>query len=86
MARDTRVESFVKMVERAVNETSSVMTVFEAMRLFGYITETQYSDFNTTWMRLTKAPSVRSDGAETIELARRPNLPEDPEDILPSIY
>jgi hypothetical protein len=82
MARDSRVEAFIKTTEQAV-VTGSVMSVFEAMRLFGYINEMEYSELNTAWLRMTRHPSVRSDGAETIELAR---TPIDPEEILPKEY
>lgn len=91
MARD-RVVPFVKMIEDACDKTS-VQTVFEAMRLFGYINEQQYSELNTAWVRMTAIPSVRSDGAETIELSRMKKRPqaddfvgltkEEKEDILP---
>lgn len=82
MARDGRVEAFIKTAEQAV-VTNNVMSVFEAMRLFGYINEIEYSELNTVWLRMTRQPSVRSDGAETIELAR---TPIDPEEILPREY
>lgn len=84
MARD-RVTPFVKMVEDACVRTS-VQGVFEAMRMFGYVNEQQYSELNTTWMKLTASTQVRSDGAETIELARfglRPLNMHDSEDIPP---
>jgi len=67
------------MVEIAVHEHSSVRDVIEAMRVFGYINEHQYSELNTGYTQMTHAPSVRSDGAETIELAR------DPVDTIPGM-
>lgn len=79
MARD-RVTPFVKMIEDACVRTS-VQTVFEAMRLFGYINEQQYSELNTTWQQMTSVPSVRNDGAETIELSRMKKT-SDPETLM----
>jgi hypothetical protein len=70
-----RVEPFLRMIEDAVALRPSVHSVIEAMRLFGYINEQQYSELNTAWVKMTTPAHVRSDGAETIELAR------DPQDI-----
>jgi hypothetical protein len=50
--------------------------IVEAMRIFGYINEIEYSGLNTE-LTILSTELVRSDGAETIELARR----LDPEDI-----
>jgi hypothetical protein len=71
----SRVEPFLRMIEDAMFNRMSVLSVIEAMRLFGYINEIQYSELNTAWVKITQAVPVRSDGAETIELAR------DPQDI-----
>jgi hypothetical protein len=68
------------MVVSAVHDKNSVFTVVEAMRVFGYINEQQYSELTTAYQRMAHAPSVRQDGAETIELARNP------EKILPGEY
>lgn len=81
-----RVAPFLRMVETAVPQNNNVQIVIEAMRIFGYINEIQYSELNTTWVRMQNLISRRSDGAETIELSREPQVPKDPEDILPSQY
>jgi len=75
MARD-RIVPFVKMIEYAVHEQSSVLGVIEAMRLFGYVNEIEYSELTTVYTQ--HATMVRHDGAETIPLARMT-----PEEILP---
>jgi hypothetical protein len=88
MARD-RTESFLRMI----SETGQPQTVIEAMRLFGYINEIQYSELNTAWIKMTAPVSFRTDGAETIELARHPKVGmaaeldwAEAEKILPSLY
>jgi hypothetical protein len=68
------------MISSAVSHKNSVYTIIEAMRVFGYINEQQYSELNTTFQQQTHAPSVRQDGAETIELARNPDK------VLPGEY
>lgn len=71
LTSEEMVRPFIKMVEDACVRTS-VQTVFEAMRMFGYVNEQQYSVLNTTWVRMTTPSHARNDGAETIELARKP--------------
>lgn len=78
MARD-KVIPFVRMIDHAAN----AQTVIEAMRIFGYINEQQYSELNTAWVMMTQQLVVRSDGAETIELARNP---EDIPGMIPREY
>lgn len=51
---------------------SSVLGVIEAMRIFGYVTEDEYSKLTTGWTKMTRFDFVRTDKAETIELARDP--------------
>jgi hypothetical protein len=51
-------------------------SIVEALRIFGYINEMEYSELNTE-LTILQREVVRGDGAETIELARR----GDPEDI-----
>lgn len=82
MARDNRLSPFLEMVQEAVHN-KDVRSIIEAMRIFGYINEIQYSNMNTQWSRITESSMVRTDGAETLELSRSPR---DPEEILPSIY
>jgi hypothetical protein len=67
-----RVIPFLRMIEDAVAIHPSVQSIIEAMRMFGYINEIQYSELNTEWVKMTTPVNVRSDGAETIELARDP--------------
>ena len=82
MARD-RVVPFMKMIEHAVHVQSSVLGVVEAMRMFGYVNEIEYSELTTVYAQQTQTHMVRHDGAETIPLARSYNSPEE---ILPSKY
>jgi hypothetical protein len=82
MVRDNRLSPFLDMVQEAVHN-KDVRSIIEAMRIFGYINEIQYSDMNTQWSRMTQSSMVRTDGAETLELSR---TPRDPEEVLPSIY
>jgi len=84
MARD-RVAPFLETIEQACIETS-VLSVIEAMRIFGYVSEDEYSKLTTGWTKMTRFSMVRIDGAETIELARENKLPQDPEEILPREY
>jgi len=44
--------------------------IVEALRIFGYINEIEYSELNTE-LTILSTEMVRADGAETIELARR---------------
>jgi CheY-like chemotaxis protein len=60
----------------------------EALRIFGYINEIEYSELNTE-LTILDHEMIRMDGAETIELARHNMTPlnmydsgeEDPADI-----
>lgn len=83
MVGDGRVIACVQMLLAGCRgNEQGTRTVIEAFRLFGYISEMEYSALNT---ELTNAVgnTVRSDGAETIELAR---MPKDPEEILPKEF
>lgn len=72
MARD-RVSPFLNTIAKS---TSDVRSIVEALRIFGYINEIEYSELNTE-ITILQREIVRADGAETIELARR----GDPADI-----
>lgn len=82
MVRD-RVNPFLRTIEKAcVN--ADVRGVIEALRMFGYINEIEYSELNTEYSLHTQETMIRKDFAETLELARTP--PKDPEEILPREY
>lgn len=70
MARD-RTVPFVHMINNAI-ANGDAMSVIEGMRIFGYVDEMEYSKLTTAWARMTSGVIVRTDGAETIELARNP--------------
>jgi hypothetical protein len=74
MARD-KVVPFVHMINNAC-ATGDSMAVIEGMRVFGYVNEIEYSKLCTAWAQMTQGVLVRSDGAETIELARTPKRNE----------
>jgi hypothetical protein len=87
MARD-RLAPFLKMVQQACAE-NDVLSVIEAIRIFGYVSEDEYSKLTTKWTRMSNAARIRTDGAVTIELARLGLTPlnmhdsgtDDPEEI-----
>lgn len=76
MARD-RANSFLRTIQVSSTDPRGVV---EALRIFGYINEIQYSELNTELTILT-TEMIRSDGAETIELARTVSMYNDPEEI-----
>ena len=81
MARDKTIP-FIHLINNAC-ATGDAMAVIEGMRIFGYVNEIEYSKLTTAWTQITQGVLVRSDGAETIELAR---MPKDPEDVLPKEF
>jgi ribosomal protein S8 len=66
MARNT-ASSFLKTIEQSSKDMRAIV---EALRIFGYINEIEYSELNTE-LTILSTELVRADGAETIELARR---------------
>jgi hypothetical protein len=66
------------MVQQACAE-NDVLSIIEAIRIFGYVSEDEYSKLTTKWTRMSNAATIRKDGAVTIELARE--RPQDPEEI-----
>lgn len=76
MARD-RAVSFLKTIEQSNKDPRGVV---EALRIFGYINEMQYSELNTE-LTILDHEMIRSDGAETIELARTATMYQDVEEI-----
>lgn len=75
MARD-RANAFLRTIAVSSKDTRAIV---EAMRIFGYINEMTYSELNTE-LTIISTEIIRSDGAETIELARRPLTPVDLEE------
>jgi hypothetical protein len=63
-----RANSFLKTIEQS---SSDMRAIVEAMRIFGYINEIEYSGLNTE-LTILSTELIRADGAETIELARKP--------------
>lgn len=70
MVRD-RTSPFLKSIAASATD---VRAIVEALRIFGYINEMEYSELNTELTVLT-TEMVRGDGAETIELARHNMTP-----------
>ena len=86
MARN-RADAFLKTIQVSSTDPRAIV---EALRIFGYVNEMQYSELNTE-LTILSTEMIRSDGAETIELVRkpidmRPIVVLDPEDILPGEY
>jgi hypothetical protein len=82
MARD-RVKPFIGMLRQAADQKSteeSLRMIIESLRVMGYVDEMEYSALNTELNRQVHAIPVRTDGSETIELARNA------EEILPREY
>lgn len=65
MARD-RAVSFLKTIEQSAKDMRSIV---EALRIFGYINEMEYSELNTE-LTILLQEFIRTDRAETIEFAR----------------
>ena len=80
MVRD-RTSPFLKTIAKS---TSDVRSIIEALRIFGYINEVEYSELNTELSIIT-TEMIRSDGAETIDFARNNitplNMHDDPDEI-----
>jgi hypothetical protein len=80
MARVSKEETFVEAiavqfgVREGIPIWAAAQSVVEIMRTMGYLQETEYSRMMTIIVQRSGQGTMRSDGAETIELARDPRL------------
>lgn len=85
MARVDRASNFLKTIEQS---TKDLRAVIEALRIFGYINEIEYSELNTE-LTILSHEMIRTDRAETIEFARTRLIPvpdgEDAVDVIPGM-